>query len=155
MKKKQFILPWVCAWMMVVMAWIGGPGPEDAAAAERLTVKASIANIRSGPGTGHDVLWQVEKYHPVIVVEKKGSWVKFKDFEGDMAWIHDSLLTRVEGVITSKTNCNVRSEPTTDSRIVFTVERGVPFRVIKRQGDWIHIEHADGEKGWIYHTLVW
>ena len=154
MKKKSFILPWVCAGMIMIMAWIC-PGPENAVAAERLTVKASIANMRSGPGTGHEVLWQVEKYHPFMVVEKKDTWVKIKDFEGDMAWIHASLLTNVEGVITQKINCNVRAEPTTDSRVLFTVERGVPFKVIKRQGDWIHIEHADGEKGWIYHTLVW
>jgi SH3-like domain-containing protein len=130
-------------------------GPGTAAAAERVTVKASIANIRSGPGTNYDVVWQVEKYHPFLVQEKKDPWVKIKDFEGDMAWIHVSLLSDVEGVITSKSKCNVRSEPTTDSRILFTVERGVPFRVIKRQGDWIHIEHADGDKGWIYSSLVW
>jgi SH3-like domain-containing protein len=145
---------WACMGLAVAMAlffW----GPGTAAAAERVTVKASIANMRSGPGTNHDVLWQVEKYHPFLVQEKKDSWVKIKDFEGDMAWIHASLLTDVEGVITSKSKCNVRSEPTTDSSILFTVERGVPFRVIKRQGDWIHIEHADGDKGWIYNTLVW
>lgn len=111
--------------------------------------------MRSGPGTSYDVLWQVEKYHPFLVVEKKDDWLKIKDFEGDMAWIHASLLNDAEGVITSKTNCNVRAEPSTDSRIVFTVEKGVPFRVIKRQEGWIYIEHADGEKGWIYHTLVW
>lgn len=87
--------------------------------------------------------------------KKKDDWLKIKDFEGDMAWIHASLLNDAEGVITSKTNCNVRAEPSTDSRIVFTVEKGVPFRVIKRQEGWIYIEHADGEKGWIYHTLVW
>ncbi len=136
-------------------AWGAGLEPDSAAAAERLTVKASIANMRSGPGTSYDVLWQVEKYHPFLVVEKKDDWLKIKDFEGDMAWIHASLLNDAEGVITSKTNCNVRAEPSTDSRIVFTVEKGVPFRVIKRQEGWIYIEHADGEKGWIYHTLVW
>ncbi len=154
MADRQIIVRWMCTCMIILMAWVC-PGPENVSAAEKLTVKVSIANMRSGPGTGYDVLWQVEKYHPFIVVEKKGSWVKIKDFEGDLAWIHDSLLTSVEGVITHKTNCNVRSEPSTDSRILFTVEKGVPFRVIKRQGDWIHIEHADGEKGWIYHTLVW
>ncbi len=145
----------MCVWGIVLTAWGAGLEPDSAAAAERLTVKASIANMRSGPGTSYDVLWQVEKYHPFLVVEKKDDWLKIKDFEGDMAWIHASLLNDAEGVITSKTNCNVRAEPSTDSRIVFTVEKGVPFRVIKRQEGWIYIEHADGEKGWIYHTLVW
>ncbi|HSL60594.1 MAG TPA: SH3 domain-containing protein [Desulfotignum sp.] len=156
MSKKRPGYQAICLWMSFVMA-LGAVllGAGVAAAAERLTVKASIANMRSGPTTSHDVLWQVEKYHPFLVEEKRDSWVKVKDFEGDMAWIHESLLTNVEGVITNKPKCNVRSDPTTESSILFTVERGVPFRVIKRQGDWIHIEHADGEKGWIFHTLVW
>ena len=127
----------------------------SAEAADRVAVKVSIANMRSGPGTNYEVLWQVEKYHPFLVKEKKGKWVKIQDFEGDMAWIHSSLLADMEGVITSKSKCNVRSRPTTDSKVVFTVERGVPFKVIKRQGNWIRIAHADGEKGWIYKTLVW
>jgi SH3-like domain-containing protein len=130
-------------------------GGTAATAAERVAVKSSIANMRSGPGTNYEVLWQVEKYHPFLVKEKKGKWFKIQDFEGDMAWIHSSLLEKMEGVITSKSKCNVRSEPNTDSRILFTVERGVPFKVIKREGNWIRIEHADGEKGWIYKTLVW
>ena len=127
----------------------------QAAAAERVAVKAGIANLRSGPGTKYEVLWQVEQYHPFLVVEKDGNWYKVKDFEGDMAWIHNSLLGDISGVITKKTKANVRSEPSTKSRILFTVERGVPFKVLQRKGDWIRIEHADGEKGWIYNTLVW
>lgn len=156
MLNKQSVYQATCLWMTLVTAMAAVfLGAGAAGAAERVTVKASIANMRSGPGTNHDVLWQVEKYHPFLVEEKRDSWVKIKDFEGDMAWIHESLLTNVEGVITNKPKCNVRSEPTTESGILFTVERGVPFRVITRQGDWIHVEHADGEKGWIFHTLVW
>jgi SH3-like domain-containing protein len=156
MRKNQSIYPSMCVWMCLFMAMaVVCPGAGIAAAAERVTVKASIGNMRSGPGTNYDVLWQVEKFHPFLVEEKKGSWVKIKDFEGDMAWIHSSLLTNVEGVITDKSKCNVRSKPTTDSTILFTVEKGVPFKVIKREENWIYIEHADGEKGWIYNTLVW
>lgn len=144
----------MCVWMFLVIT-VFCLGPGIAAASERVTVKVSIANMRSGPGTNYDVLWQVEKYHPFLVVEKKGNWVKIKDFEGDMAWIHSSLLAEVEAVITKKSKCNVRARPTTESSILFTVERGVPFKVIKREESWIYIEHADGEKGWIYNTLVW
>ena len=129
--------------------------PYAVSAAQRVTVKAGIANIRSGPGTKYEVLWQVEQYHPFLVIEKKGNWYKVKDFEGDMAWIHKSLLGKMTGVITRKTKSNVRSKPTTKSKILFTVERGVPFKVLKKKGDWINIEHADGEKGWIFKTLVW
>ena len=124
-------------------------------AQERLSVTTSIANMRSGPGTKYDVLWQVEQYHPVRIVEKKGNWYKVKDFENDVAWLHKSLLGKIEGVITVKDKCNVRTKPNTKSSVLFTVERGVPFKVLERKGNWIKIEHADGDVGWIYKTLVW
>ena len=129
--------------------------PGTALAAERMAVKAKIANLRSGPSTQYDVLWQVEKYHPLLIIEKKGNWYKIKDFEGDMAWVHKSLLGDSKGVITIKAKCNVRSLADKKSKVLFTVERGVPFKVLKRKGEWINIEHSDGEIGWIYKTLVW
>ncbi len=124
-------------------------------AQQRLSVTASIANMRSGPGTKYDVLWQVEQYHPVKIVKKKGNWYKIKDFENDVAWIHESLLGKVKGVITNKAKCNVRAGATKTSKILFTVEKGVPFKVVSKKGNWLKIEHADGDVGWIYKTLVW
>lgn len=126
-----------------------------AAAAERMAVKASIANLRNGAGTKFKMLWQVEKYHPFLILEKKGNWYEVKDFEGDTAWIHDSLLDKTQTVITVKPKCNVRADATTKSDIVLKVERGVPFKVNDRKGNWIKIEHADGETGWIHQSLVW
>ena len=55
---------------------------STAALAERLTVGSDIANIRSGPGTKYDILWNVEKYHPLFILEKSGNWYRFRDFEG-------------------------------------------------------------------------
>jgi SH3-like domain-containing protein len=120
-----------------------------------MAVKASIANLRDGAGTKNKVLWQVEKYHPFLVISKKKDWYEVKDFEGDTAWIHKSLLGKISAVITTKTKVNVRSKPDKKSKVVLRVERGVPFKVLKREGNWIRIEHADGEVGWIYKTLVW
>ena len=135
----------------VMLALLAG----TAGAAERMAVKSAIANLRNGGGTNFKMLWQVEKYHPFLVLKKKGKWYEVKDFEGDTAWIHSSLLDHTKTVITSKSQCNVRAEPTTKSKIVLKVERGVPFKVLQRKDNWIKIEHADGESGWIYNTLVW
>ena len=139
--------------LMVMMIFM--TAATHALGAERLAVTSKIANIRSGPGTTYDVLWQVEKYHPFIVIEKKEGWVHFKDFENDKAWVHGSLLGKLTTVISIKNNCNVRSGPGTDAAVVFTVEKGVPFKVLEKKDDWLHIEHADGDKGWIYQKLVW
>lgn len=141
-------------WLLIglMICWILA---GTASAAERMAVKASIANLRNGPGKQHKVLWQVEKYHPFLVVSKKKNWYEIKDFEGDTAWIHNSLLAKINAVITVKDKCNVRAEPSTKAKKVLRVEKGVPFKVIKRKGDWLRIEHADGEVGWIWKSLVW
>jgi SH3-like domain-containing protein len=125
------------------------------AGAERLAVSAPVANIRSGPGTRHNVLWKVEKYFPVRIIEKSGEWYHFEDFEGDKGWVHQSLVRKISAVVTKNDACNIRSGPGTNHNIIFTVERGIPFKVIERKGSWIHIEHADGDKGWIHKSLIW
>ena len=123
--------------------------------AERLAISATEANIRSGPGVDHEVLWKVEKYFPILVIEKSGQWFYFQDFEGDKGWVHQSLVGNIPAVVTDSEACNIRSGPGTNFQILFTVEKGVPFKVLERKDAWIHIEHADGDKGWIHKSLVW
>ena len=125
------------------------------ATAERLAVAVPVANIRSGPGTTYDVLWQVEKYHPLSILKKSDPWYQFRDFEGDQGWIHKSLIGKISSIITKKEKSNIRSGPGTNFKILFTVEKGIPFKVVNRRDSWIHIQHADGDKGWIHNSLVW
>jgi SH3-like domain-containing protein len=94
-------------------------------------------------------------YYPIFVIEKKDPWYHFKDFEDDKGWVHKSLVGKTDSVITKKEQCNIRSGPGPGNKILFTVEKGIPFKVIKRQGHWLHIEHADNDKGWIHDSLVW
>ncbi len=123
--------------------------------AERLAVSAPVANIRSGPGTSHNVLWKVEQYFPILVIEKSGKWYRFEDFEGDKGWVHQSLVGKIPSVITRNDTSNIRSGPGTTHPVLFSVEKGIPFKVLKRKNNWIQIEHADGDKGWIHKSLVW
>ncbi len=123
--------------------------------AERIAISVSKANIRSGPGKNYEVLWEVEKNHPLLVIKKQGKWYKFRDFEGDEGWIFQSLVKKISSIITKKDKCNVRSGAGTGFKVVFTAERGIPFKVLKHKGKWIYIQHADGDKGWIHKSLVW
>lgn len=123
--------------------------------AERLAITVDVANIRSGPGSEYEMLWRVEKHTPLEALDNQGEWIFFKDYEGTRGWIHKNLVGKSSAVITKKDMCNIRSGPSTDKQVLFQAERGVPFKVLERQGSWVHIQHADGEKGWIYSTLVW
>ena len=126
-----------------------------AAMAERLTIIAPIANIRSGPDSKSDILWKVEKYYPIYVIKKSKSWYYFRDFEDDRGWIHKTLVGNIPAVITKKDRCNIRSGPSTKDNILFSVEKGIPFKVLKKKDRWLQIEHSDGDRGWIFDSLVW
>jgi SH3-like domain-containing protein len=125
------------------------------ALAERLSVSVPMANIRSGPGTTYKVLWRVERNHPLKVVKTSGEWIYFSDFEGDRGWIHRDIVSDADAVIVTRDKVNVRTGPGTEHDIAFTVARGVPFQVLERKGQWMHVRHADGETGWIHGMLVW
>ena len=134
----------------------GFVGLPASALAERMAVNVSSANIRSGPGTDYDVLWKAERYYPIRILKKSGGWYKFTDFEGDRGWISKKVVAKIECVILRKNGkCNIRSGPGVENPILFTVEKGVPFRVLEKKGEWLHVQHADKSKGWIHRGLVW
>jgi SH3-like domain-containing protein len=126
-----------------------------AAAGQRISVSAAEANIRSGAGNNFDVLWKSEKYYPFSVIKKAGDWYQVKDFLGDEGWVHQSLVGNTPSVITAKDKNVLRSEPKPDANVLFTVGPGIPFKVERRSGKWILVEHADGDKGWIHESTVW
>ncbi|MFP4532759.1 MAG: SH3 domain-containing protein [Desulfobacterales bacterium] len=140
-------------WVLVFVLFLAMP----AAAGERLAIGVSVANIRSGPGQDYDILWKTEKYTPIEVLDRdqSGDWIYFQDYEGTKAWIHKNLVRDIDAVITKKGTCNIRSRPGKDHDLRFQAEKGVPFKVMRRKGDWIQIKHADGDTGWIYKDLVW
>jgi len=127
--------------------------------AEKLAIKSSVANVRSGPGTNYEVLWQVEKYTPMLILDKdkSGTWYYIKDYEGTIGWINKDLLKKMDTVITKPRDerCNIRSGPGTNNDVIFKAIKGVPFKVLERKGNWIHLQHADGDNGWIHKNLVW
>jgi len=139
-------------WRMALALWFLGAG---LAHAERMAVTAPKANVRVGPGSEHAVIWQTEQYYPVEVRQRKGPWILFEDFEGDRGWLHQSLLGKVDAVITVKNGCNLRGGPGETHPVVLVVDAGVPFKVLERKGTWLRVRHGDGEEGWIARSLVW
>lgn len=138
-------------WFVMVFLLLCGASQAE----QRLSVTVPEANIRSGSGNNFELLWKAEKYFPLTVIKKSGEWYQVKDYEGDQGWVHQSLVGNTPSVITTKDKNNLRSEPMTEAKILFSVGRGIPFRVLKRSNKWILVEHADGDKGWIHESVVW
>jgi SH3-like domain-containing protein len=118
-------------------------------------VKVDTANVREGPGTQFGRAWQVYENEPLRVVARQGEWLETRDFQGSEGWIHAGLTDDRPAVVVKARLANIRSGPGVEHPVVFTAERGVPFRLHGTRGEWLSVEHADGDRGWVHATLVW
>lgn len=126
----------------------------SAVAAENVSVAKDGVNIRSGPDTSYDVIYELPMGYPLQVLSEKGNWKKIVDFEGDKGWIYSSLVSKDPYVIVTAKEANVRSGPGTNNGKVGNVTREVILRKTGSQGDWIKISHPE-LSGWIHRKLVW
>lgn len=125
-------------------------------AAEYVSVKNDGVNVRTGPGTDHQIAMELFAGYPLQVVEKQGDWLKIVDFEKDTGWIYASLVENGNTVIiNAASNVNMRAEPTTSSQVIASVERGVVMTRLERKGEWSKLRHASGTVGWIHNSLLW
>ncbi|MFW6082260.1 MAG: SH3 domain-containing protein, partial [Desulfosalsimonas sp.] len=60
---------------------------SSVSAQQRMAVSGDVANVRSGPGTEYERLWQVERNTPIRVLDSEKGWYFFEDFEGTRGWI--------------------------------------------------------------------
>lgn len=128
-----------------------------------VSIGGNQVNVRSGPGNDDLVLFSLKNHYPVQVVEKKGSRVHIKDYEGDNGWLHESLLSPAPYVIVNQKEINARVTPGADTsgkptgKVAFIAPKGVIFKVIEtdQKTGWLHVKHEDGSEGWVSQKMVW
>jgi uncharacterized protein YgiM (DUF1202 family) len=50
--------------------------------------------------------------------------------------------------------CNIRSEPNANCKILAIAAKGVTFEKIGQSGSWFHVKLASGDTGWVFKDLV-
>jgi SH3-like domain-containing protein len=123
-------------------------------AAEYASIKNDGVNIRRGPSTKDEVLWEVFKDYPVEIIQREGDWVEVRDFENDKGWVYGSLLSDQRTMIVKVETANMRSGPSKEDKIIATVKKGVVFTPIEQKGNWIKLQYKNDITGWMYNTLV-
>uniref|UniRef100_UPI0040579843 SH3 domain-containing protein n=1 Tax=Candidatus Electronema sp. TaxID=2698783 RepID=UPI0040579843 len=125
-----------------------------ASAAEFVSVVKDGVNLRSGPDTSANVLFQLPAGYPLQVIERKGDWINVSDYENDKGWISTTLVSSIPHVIVKTERGNVRSGPGTDQPQTGKVVRDVILKKLDQQGDWVKVSHPQ-LTGWIHKQLVW
>jgi SH3-like domain-containing protein len=128
---------------------------QNTSDANMVSVKGKILNMREGPGTHTEILWELKKGYPLQVQKRQGRWLKVRDFEGDSGWVARSLTGRTPHHIVKSKVANVRSSPNTQSRIVGKAEYGELLRTKEKRAGWVRVERAEGPGGWISKKLLW
>jgi len=123
-------------------------------AADFVSVSRDGVNLRSGPDTKYNVLYELPAGYPLKILSRKGEWLKVRDFENDRGWIFSSLVSKTPYVIVKVKQGNVRSGPGTNYDKVGSVVREVILKQVKRDGNWVKIQHPQ-LSGWVYKNLIW
>ncbi|MFB5194694.1 N-acetylmuramoyl-L-alanine amidase [Neobacillus sp. KR4-4] len=67
---------------------------------------------------------------------------------------HGKSVAATESITISTDNVNLRGGPGLSYPLIKIVYRGEKYPIVKEQGDWIEIELANGQTGWLVNWLV-
>ena len=59
-----------------------------------------------------------------------------------------------EYVSVKKDGVNIRSGPSTKNKVIWEVFADFPLQVLERKNKWTHVIDFEGDKGWIFESLV-
>jgi SH3-like domain-containing protein len=127
---------------------------------DALCVSTNKANLRDGPGTNYEVVWEVYKYMPFLKVgvSFSGNWYAVRDVDGDVNWIHKGLMTnRYHCAVVKTEEVNVRTGPGTKYSKSYSspAKKYYSFKVLKRKGMWVRVKDEWGDIGWIHRNYLW
>jgi len=123
--------------------------------AKMVSIAGEKVNMRSGPGTSYGILWELGNGFPLIWVERKGDWIKVRDFEQDEGWVHRTMVATTPHTIVKTKRANIRSGPGAKHKLVGKAEYGVVFKTLAQKESWIQVKHEHGLSGWIERSLLW
>ncbi len=127
--------------------------------ARMVAVKNDNVNMRSGPSLNKEVIWKLGIGFPLKVVKKSGKWLRVKDFEGAIGWVHKDVVSRSGHMIVkaqkkNKGKINIRKKPGTRSKVVAKAYYGVVFKTLDQKKGWVKVQHGE-VIGWIKRSLLW
>jgi SH3-like domain-containing protein len=125
------------------------------ARAEEVMINNKDAKVRNGPGTTYTVLWKPRLYTPMEVLAKHADWYAVRDVEGDVGWVHDSVVSKDAAAIVTASMADVHESAESGSRVAYQAPKNYTFKVTETKGAWIKVVDPDGDDGWIAQKSVW
>lgn len=125
-------------------AQIGQVGQVTELALPRfVSLKASRARLRSGPGTQYPIKWvYVAPNIPLEIVAEYDGWRKVRDWTSAQGWMHHALLSGRRTAIVSPWRDGLtylREAASPDADVLANVEDGVLVDIGSCNGVWCNV----------------
>ncbi|PEC21365.1 enterotoxin EntFM [Bacillus cereus] len=129
----------------------------------KYTVTADVLNVRSGAGTGHDVISKVKEGQVLQVIGQENGWFKV-NVNGQTGYVSGDFVTKggnkgttvQQGTGTYTVNVsslNVRTGPSTSHTVLGSVNKGKTVQVVGEVQDWFKI-NFNGGTGYVSKDFV-
>lgn len=119
------------------------------------SLASTRANLRTGPGRQFPVRWVFTRQGlPLRIVDEADVWRKVEDPDGDVGWLHASLLSSRRTVMVVGGIREMRRTPSSAARVVARLAPGVIGRLLSCEAVWCLVEVAD-LRGWLRRDELW
>lgn len=120
-----------------------------------VSLKASEANVRTGPGVDYPIRWVYRRMDmPVMVIGEFDKWRKIRDWEGDEGWVHFALLSSRRTLLITAPETTLRRLSDDSSPAVARLAQGMVARIETCNSEWCMVT-VDGYDGWVKRKDVW
>lgn len=126
------------------------------AQAKMVSIGGDVVNMRSGPGSNYEVLWELGQGYPLQVIGRQGDWLKVTDYENDIGWVRKDQVGEKDYLVVKTKIVNILSGPGENYRLIRQAEQGVVFRALEKKDDWVKIRYEEEDvTGWVQRSLLW
>lgn len=125
-----------------------------------VSLRDDPVNVRTGPGQRFPVKWVFRQQGlPVEVILEYESWRKIRDYEGEVGWVHQILLSGKRGALVSGEENAPLYRRRGGGTAVAKLEPGVLLSLEACEAGWCRAGLVDSVgktyKGWIEIKYLW
>ncbi len=160
---KNYLVGATMSAMVIGVGAVTIPSTADAAN-QPMTATAQV-NMRSGPGTSHNVVTVLSQKQQVTATgNTSGNWYEvtagsrtgwvFKDYLSAVATSTSAVQSGTKGSVTTTGSVNVRTGPGLEHSVVATVARGTTLQTTgEKTAEWTQVIH-DGKAQWMFSQFL-
>ena len=122
-----------------------------------VSLKTEPVYMRRGPGIRYPILWVFQKRAlPLEILREFNTWREVRDLEGDIGWIHQSMLSGIRTGIVKSNLIPLHKGSNIKSEIIGKLEKGIvlSLETCPEKISFCYVK-VKNIKGWVNKDGLW